>query len=109
MEENKTLECLDNISRLITIWSQEDYDLDKMDALLKLKQAIIDAHDDKIISKQMYNDYAELFENNQAGIGLSDENLQNVVNRHLQMVENADEEMTKSLRLPENKAQAVEK
>ena len=63
VNENRTIEELEHFRRLIAdLDNASDFD-DTMDVLIRLKKAINDALEDKLISEQMYRDYQEVFDN----------------------------------------------
>lgn len=106
-EENRTLETLDYFRGLIA--SLDNGYNEPMDVLIRLRQAINDALEDKIISQQMYDDYQELFDNQMHGMGLRTEDLLEVANRHLAQFDGAYNQMTKSLEFDKDAVQNSEK
>ncbi|MBR4806788.1 MAG: hypothetical protein IKZ64_03100, partial [Alphaproteobacteria bacterium] len=62
MNQNQTLQTLEDIIHLIrTLDNANDAD-DSMDIKMRLKNLINDAYKDRIISDDMYNAYDELFQ-----------------------------------------------
>ena len=109
MNENRTIEELEHFRRLIVdLDNASDFD-DTMDVLIRLKKAINDALEDKLISEQMYRDYQEVFDNHRRGMGLHPQDLQEIVSRHLNQVDDVIEQMTKSITLDTNAVETQEK
>lgn len=92
MNENRTIEELERFRRLIA-------DLDNVS---DFEKAVNDAFEDKLISEQMYRDYQEVFDNHRRGMGLHPQDLQEIVSRHLNQVDDAVDQMTKSITLDTN-------
>lgn len=102
VNENRTIEELEHFRRLIAdLDNASDFD-DTMDVLIRLKKAINDALEDKLISEQMYRDYQEVFDNHRRGMGLHPQDLQEIVSRHLNQVDDVIDQMTKSITLDTN-------
>ncbi|MBR6364223.1 MAG: hypothetical protein IKS08_04015 [Alphaproteobacteria bacterium] len=109
MNENRTIEELEHFRRLIVdLDNASDFD-DTMDVLIRLKKAINDAFEDKLISEQMYRDYQEVFDNHRRGMGLHPQDLQEIVSRHLNQVDDVIDQMTKSITLDTNAVETQEK
>ena len=109
VNENRTIEELEHFRRLIAdLDNASDFD-DTMDVLIRLKKAINDALEDKLISEQMYRDYQEVFDNHRRGMGLHPQDLQEIVSRHLNQVDDVIEQMTKSITLDTNAVETQEK
>ena len=109
MNENRTIEELEHFRRLIVdLDNASDFD-DTMDVLIRLKKAINDALEDKLISEQMYRDYQEVFDNHRHGMGLHPQDLQEIVSRHLNQVDDVIDQMTKSITLDTNAVETQEK
>ena len=109
VNENRTIEELEHFRRLIVdLDNASDFD-DTMDVLIRLKKAINDAFEDKLISEQMYRDYQEVFDNHRRGMGLHPQDLQEIVSRHLNQVDDVIDQMTKSITLDTNAVETQEK
>ena len=109
VNENRTIEELEHFRRLIVdLDNASDFD-DTMDVLIRLTKAINDALEDKLISEQMYRDYQEVFDNHRRGMGLHPQDLQEIVSRHLNQVDDVIEQMTKSITLDTNAVETQEK
>lgn len=108
VNENRTIEELERFRRLIAdLDNESDFD-DKMDVLIRLKKAINDAFEDKLISEQMYRDYQEVFDNHRRGMELHPQDLQEIVSRHLNQVGDVIDQMTKSITLDTNAVETQE-
>ena len=94
---NRTIDELDYIRRLIAdLNNAYDFD-DSMDILIRLRNTVNDAATDKVISEQMYNEFAEVFNNNGRGLGLNTEELAQIADKWLYYVGDADDRMSKSV------------
>ena len=97
MNENQTLDTLEEIIHLIqALDNVYDYD-SSMDIKMRLKRVINDAYEDRIISDDMYREYDGLFETELRTGYLNVEALQEITVRNHKIVEEANDKIANSL------------
>ncbi|MBO4745844.1 MAG: hypothetical protein J5613_02115, partial [Alphaproteobacteria bacterium] len=108
MNQNQTLQTLEDIIHLIrTLDNANDAD-DSMDIKMRLKNLINDAHEDRIISDDMYNAYDELFQTELRTGFLNVEALYNITVKNYEKVKGANDKMAESLNWDSNLPQEDE-
>jgi hypothetical protein len=108
MNENQTLDTLEEIIHLIrALDNVYDYD-SSMDIKMRLKRVINDAYEDRIISDDMYREYDGLFETELRTGYLNVEALQEITVRNHKIVEEANDKIANSLNWDSNQAQEDE-